>query len=252
MRLGIMQPYFFPYIGYFQLMRAADRWIAFDRVQFIDKGWINRNRVLHPEREKEWQYITVPLAKRGQFDRICDISIKSEIDWRTQILGKLTAYKNKAPYYRETVKFLQYCFDTNATDLASVVISILEKTAIHLGIETPIEAQSKMNLSLGEINHPGQWALRISEVLKADEYINPLNGRSIFRKEEFEAANIELSFLEPVLPSYARSNEPFVSGLSIIDVLMFNDLATCRNMINQYSLKKETFQVGEDTSRPDA
>ena len=96
MKLGIMQPYLFPYVGYFQLMNAVDRWIAFDEIQFIDKGWINRNRILHPDPVKQWQFLTVPLSKRGQFDKICNISIKEELDWRSQIFGKLTMYK-KSP-----------------------------------------------------------------------------------------------------------------------------------------------------------
>ena len=67
-KTAIMQPYFFPYIGYFQLMNTVDLWVAFDDTQFVDKGWVNRNRVLHPEEDKAWQFITFPLSKRGQFD----------------------------------------------------------------------------------------------------------------------------------------------------------------------------------------
>ena len=93
MKLGIMQPYFFPYIGYFQLMKHVDQWVVFDDIQFIDKGWINRNRILHPDTKKQWLYITLPLHKRKQFDKICNIHIKSEINWKEEILGRLTAYK---------------------------------------------------------------------------------------------------------------------------------------------------------------
>lgn len=236
MKLGIMQPYFFPYIGYFQLINAVDRWIAFDDIQFIDKGWINRNRVLHPDPVKEWQYITLPLDKRGQFDKICDISIKSQVDWRSQILGKLTSYKKKAPYYDQTIDFVRDCFDADETNLSRFVIRSLKMTAQYVGIQTPIDVQSEMDLHLPKIEHPGQWALRISEAVGASEYINSLGGAEIFRQEEFESAGVTLTFLQPTLAPYSQRRDGFVGGLSIIDALMFNDREKCAKLIEGYDL----------------
>jgi hypothetical protein len=110
------------------------------------------------------------------------------------------------------------------------VIEILKKTAAYLGIETPIEVQSEMNLQLGEVRHAGQWALRISEALGAAEYINPEGGEEIFKAEEFDAAGIKLSFLKTDLLPYSQRREGFVAGLSIIDVSMWCPL----NEINRY------------------
>jgi len=150
-----MQPYFFPYIGYFQLLNTVDHWIAFDDIQFIDKGWINRNRVLHPDISKEWQYITLPLSRRGQFDKIRDIEIDTRADWRAQILGKLTSYKKKAPHYRQTMDFLESTFNSTETNLSNFVVKTLKMTAAYVGIQTPISIQSEMDLNLDEITHPG-------------------------------------------------------------------------------------------------
>lgn len=236
MRVGIMQPYFFPYIGYFQLMTAVDKWVVFDQVQFIDKGWVNRNRILHPDPVKEWQFITLPLDKRGQFDYICDISVKEKIDWRAQILGKLTSYKKKAPYYHETIDFVRDCFDTGETNLARLVTEILRKTAGYLNITVPIEVQSEMNLQLGAIQHPGQWALRISKELAATEYINPQSGAAIFNPSEFDDASITLRFLRPNVKPYSQRINSFVSGLSIIDVLMFNNIEQCASLMEGYEV----------------
>ena len=229
--IGIMQPYLFPYIGYFQLMNAVDRWIVFDEVQFIDKGWINRNRILHPDVAKEWQYITVPLANRGQFDKICDISINSDINWRSQILGKLTHYKKKAPFYEETTTFVRDCFDTDETNISRFVTRVLKKTAEYMCIDTPIDVQSDLKLSIGGIEHPGQWALKISEALGASKYINPLGGLEIFRPDEFAASGIELSFLRADLKPYPQKRNGFVPELSIIDVMMWNSVANIRKML---------------------
>lgn len=238
MKLGIMQPYFFPYIGYFQLMNAVDRWVAFDEVQFIDKGWINRNRILHPDPHKEWQFITLPLDKRGQFDRICDINIKESIDWRSQILGKLTQYKRKAPYYEQTLDFVRNCFDTEEVNLAKIVIEILKKTSAYLDIQTPIDVQSDLCIQFRDnIQHPGQWALRFSEALGASEYVNPKGGLEIFRPDEFNTANIKLSFLEPKLEPYSQRSAKFQPGLSILDVLMWSSIADVQNMLNCYRLE---------------
>ena len=230
--LGIMQPYFFPYIGYFQLLNTVDHWIAFDDIQFIDKGWINRNRVLHPDIAKEWQYITLPLSRRGQFDKIRDIELDMRSDWRAQILGKLTSYKKKAPYYLQTIEFLERTLNSTETNLSKFVVKTLKTTANYLGIRTPISVQSDLNLELGDITHSGQWALEISKNLGASEYINPKRGADIFKKEEFEQAGIKLSFLEPGLESYSQRRRGFVSGLSIIDVMMWNSRDDIKTYIN--------------------
>lgn len=236
MKLGIMQPYFFPYIGYFQLINAVDRWIAFDDIQFIDKGWVNRNRVLHPDPAKEWQYITLPLDKRGQFDKICDIRIKSSVDWRSQILGKLTSYRKKAPYYNQTIELIRDCFDVDETNLSRLVIRSLKMTSQHLGIQTSIEVQSEIDLQLPIIEHPGQWALKISEAVGGSEYINPFGGAEIFRQEEFDSAGVKLSFLQPNLLPYSQRRDGFVAGLSIIDVMMFNAPSAVRELLGEYRL----------------
>jgi hypothetical protein len=233
MKLGIMQPYFFPYIGYFQLMAAVDRWICFDEIQFIDKGWINRNRILHPDIKKEWQFITLPLEKRGRFDKICEISIKSDAKWREQILGKLSSYKRKAPNYKSTIDFVTSCFDTDETNLARFLTRTLRMTADYLGIETPIEVQSQMHLLLDDVEHSGQWALRISEALGATEYINPYSGSEIFKEAEFDASGIKLTFMKPYLERYIQRRDGFVEGLSIIDVMMWNEPEDISKMLTK-------------------
>ena len=181
-----MQPYFFPYIGYFQLMNAVDHWIVFDDIQFIDKGWINRNRILHPNAAKQWQFITIPLSKRGQFDKICDISIKTDINWKSQILGKLSTYKNfKAPYYDQVLKLVEKIFETNEKNLSKFIVRSLRLICNHLNIKSKIQVQSEMDLNIQKPSHPGQWALNISEKLGASEFINPESGNEIFNEKEF-------------------------------------------------------------------
>lgn len=224
MKLAIMQPYLFPYVGYFQLMAYADRWVVFDDVQFINKGWVNRNRILHPDVSKGWQFITLPLDKRRRFDGIGDVRIKADGQWQGQILGKLSAYRRKAPHYDATLAFVRECLDTDETNLSRFVVRCLRLTARRLGITTPIDVQSQLQLTLRPVEHAGQWALRISEALGASEYINPHGGTDIFDPKEFEQAGIALRFLRPRLSPYVQRRGHFVPGLSILDVMMWNSL----------------------------
>ena len=246
MKIGIMQPYFFPYIGYFQLMNYVDQWIVFDQVQFIDKGWINRNRILHPDARKEWQFITVPLKKRGQFTNIQELRINTDQAWVDNIMGKLSAYK-KAPYFEQTRDFVRDCLlEHQDESLSQLLVMTLSKTARELGINTPINVQSEMKLNLPEITHPGQWALEISKKLNAHEYINPTGGSEIFNEDEFKGAGISLRFLKPELSSYVQRRGFFTPGLSIIDVMMWNDRSTIQEMLNlDYKiLTKQEIDVG--------
>jgi len=231
MKLAIMQPYFFPSIRYFQLMKNVDRWIVFDEVQFIDKGWINRNRVLHPDAKKDWIYIAIPLKNRRRFDKINKINIDGTQDWKSVILGRLSNYKKKAPYYNRTIDLVKACLAYNESNLALFVINSLRLVASELGINIKMDVQSQLALNLGRIDHPGQWAVKISEALGATEYLNPSSGYSLFREDEFSSRNIKLRFLKSRLTPYRQRRDGFVSGLSIVDVMMWNSNTEILNMV---------------------
>ena len=138
-KLGIMQPYLFPYLGYFQLIQATDKWVVFDKIQFSKKSWVNRNRILHPEQEKEWQFFTVPLNKFSLGININDLTINEKLNWKDQFFGKLTHYKNKAPFYNETIEFLQQTLSINTDNVSELIAHTLRETCNYLSIPyTPI------------------------------------------------------------------------------------------------------------------
>ena len=231
MKLAIMQPYFFPYIGHFQLMKNVDRWIVADDLQFIDKGWITRNRILHPDAKKEWIYILIPLKNRRSFDKINNINIDGTQNWKSLILGRLSHYKNKAPYYDRTIDLVKACLAYDKNNLALFVTNTLRLVASELGINVKMDVLSRLELKLGHINHPGQWAVKISEALGATEYINPYSGYSIYREDEFSSRSIKLYFLRPHLTPYTQRCDGFVSRLSIIDVMMWNSKPEIMKML---------------------
>jgi len=236
MKIGIMQPYTFPYIGYFQLINYVDKWVVFDDTQFISKGWINRNRILHPQVTKEWQYFTMPVKKHSRNSRIKDIEINNDERWGDEFLGKLTSYKKKAPFYSETVEFLGDCICFDCPSLSEWITHTLVSTCRYLNIPFDYSVFSEMEVNADNIQHAGQWALEIADAMGADEYVNPSGGYSIFNEDEFLARNIELRFLKSDLKPYVQRRDGFVAGLSIVDVMMWNDKDKIHEILSEYEI----------------
>src|SRR5690349_20303640 len=160
MKLGIMQPYFFPYLGYFDLINYTDRWIVFDDVQYIRHGWINRNRILHPK--DGWSYIVVPVRHTRQM-HIREVTIAEDGKWKKRILGQLHNYQKKAPYYDLVIGLIEDCLTFDDDLISRFNIFTLRKVCDYLGIHFNYSVFSEMNLNLEDIKEPGDWALSISQ-----------------------------------------------------------------------------------------
>lgn len=234
MSVGIMQPYFFPYIGYYSLIEATDRFILFDPVQFIRHGWIERNRILKPD--SGWQYVQVPLIKASRDTLIRDMKIKPDEKWRERIVAQLTHYKKRSPFYAQTLEVIREAITIDTESIVDLNAHVLKTTCDYLGIPLNCQIFSEMHLEIEPVAHAGEWALNICKAVGVDHYINPSGGTEIFKPAQFEAAEIKLSFLKNNLPSYSQRRGAFEPGLSIIDVMMFNDSAAVTQMINDYEL----------------
>jgi hypothetical protein len=219
MKLGIMQPYFFPYLGYFDLINVTDFWIVFDSVQYIRHGWINRNRVLHPV--EGWSYIVVPV-KSSRETTIREVIIAEDRKWKKRILGQLHHYKKKAPYYRTTFSLVEECLDIDTSSISQLNVSILSKVCAYIGIKFDFSFFSSMNLKLGPVEGPGDWALRISEAVGAKEYINPPGGENLFNRSKFAESNVKLIIRNLPHLVYECPGYQFTPNLSVIDILMWN------------------------------
>ncbi len=236
MKLGIMQPYFFPYLGYFSLIKHTDRFILFDTVQFIRHGWIERNRILKPN--EGWQYIQVPLIKdKGRDTVIKDVKIRNTENWQQKIIAQLQHYKKSAPYYHKVISLLNDVFSSDFDDIVNLDKVSLQKTCDFLKIKTPIEVFSDMNLNIEEAKEPDEWALNICKAIGGvSEYWNPPGGQSFFDKSKYDRVNIKLKFHSVELTEYNQKRETFETGLSIIDVLMFNSIEDINLMLDNYKL----------------
>ena len=236
MKLGIMQPYFMPYLGYFSMIKHTDRYILFDTVQFIRHGWIERNRIL--KQDGTWQYFQVPIIKpNGRDTKIKDIKVNNSSDWKSLIIGQLQHYKKKAPHYKETINLLNDVFSQDFDDIVSLNQVALEKVCKYLGINRKIEVFSKMGLDVEEATAPDEWALNICKALgDVDEYWNTDAGLSFFDRSKYKNAGVKILFHKMEFTSYPQLGNEFEPGLSIIDVMMFNSVDEIGKMLDNYSL----------------
>lgn len=220
MTLGIMQPYFFPYLGYYQLVFAAEQGIFFDTAQYRRKSWMNRNRVLHPT--QGWQYLSVPVhAPLGTSIGAARIADKATALRRIQ--GQLRHYRGKAPYFAPVMDLLENAFEASAgSSIAELNRRSVTVVCDYLGFPCRWKACSELALTLPPIEHPGQWALEIADALEATRYINAPGGRHLFRSQEWVERGIELRFLQPAPLAYDTKPYAFEENLSILDVLMWN------------------------------
>ena len=223
MKLAIMQPYCFPYIGYWQLIANCDEFIFFDEVQYNKKSWMNRNRILHPDKIKDFQYISIPIAKHEKGTLIKDVIINNNENWKSKLLGQMTFYKKlKAPFYDETISLITEVCNQENKRFLSFAISSVKAICDYLDLNIKYRISSEIEFNRTEVKGPGEWALEISKALGANEYINPPGGYEIFDEEKYALSNVKLKFLKSNLSPYRQSwRESFTEGLSIIDVMMF-------------------------------
>jgi hypothetical protein len=226
-----MQPYFFPYLGHFALIENSDEWVVFDVTQYTPKSWMNRNRVLHPS--TGWMYITVPLAGASRSLRTRDVRVQSPIRARSSVLGKLSHYARKAPYFGEVIELVARAFEEAIDDsLVALNVAGLRVVCNYLGLKFRYSICSKLDIDLSPIEGPGDWAPVIAQALGADDYINPIGGRHLFDPEAFRRRQLKLSFLD--IPAFSYDTRPyaFVPQLSVLDVLMWNSPHAVRRALN--------------------
>jgi hypothetical protein len=220
--LGIMQPYFFPYLGYYDLINRTNQWIVFDVVKYAPKSWMNRNRILHPV--DSWQYLTVPVDKHAGDGAIHEVSIVDMNAAYDKICGQIEHYrKSRAPYFKAVARLVDECFSAVKSErLRDLNVNSLSWVCDYLGIAFQTSNLSEMDLPLPQITYAGQWALEIASQLGASAYLNPPGGRDIFRPQDWHDRGIHLEFTEMVEFPYATGRYQFVAHLSILDVLMWN------------------------------
>jgi hypothetical protein len=235
MKVAIMQPYFFPYLGYFSLIKHTDKFVLFDPVQFIRHGWIERNRIL--KQNEGWLYIQVPLLNKGRDVIIQDLLIDNTQEWKKKIISQLQPYKKIAPFYFKVMRMINEIFDKEYESIIDVNLETIKAICNYLNIENEISVFSNMNLVIEEPKEPDEWALNICRALgNVKEYWNPLGGKSFFDKTKYDSAGITLNFQTVAVTPYNQKRTNFEAGLSIIDLMMFNSPEEINLMLDNYNL----------------
>ena len=219
--VGIMQPYFFPFLGHFDLINRTSKWIVFDVIEFRSRTFMSRNRVLEPNRGE--QYISLPVNKKTG-PKMSDIRVFEPQVALQKNLGQLRVYQNKAPYYDEVITLIEQAFNSAASDLLrDINVQTVKLACERFGIDFDYAICSELNLDFSNIEHAGSWALEICKQLSANSYLNPPGGRDLFIKGEWDQAGIELYFANPPTMEYETHYKlPFRADLSIVDVMMWN------------------------------
>ena len=232
MKLGIMQPYFLPYLGYWQLMNAVDTYIVYDDVNYIKGGRINRNSILI---NREAKNINLILSGATPTKHINEILVNDSLVQKRKILSKIQMAYSKAPNYESVYPILEKVFLQQENNLAKYLYNSFKIVGEYLNIQTKIllSSELKKDSSLKGKDK----VISICKLLGADEYYNSVGGMELYDKDEFAANGIKLSFLkmnDDIV--YKQFNNEFVPYLSIIDVMMFNSQQECQEMLKRYTL----------------
>jgi hypothetical protein len=239
MTLAIMQPYFLPYIGYVQLLNAVDTFVFYDDVAFINRGWVNRNRLLVGG--KEWLF-TVPLKDASQNKTIREVRLANDPKWRSKLLRTIEQSYRKAPHYTEVMPITERMINFGATSQADLSVadyifhSFTELTT-YLGITTRLVASSTRYQ-----NSHLRAQERIVDICRqegATRYINPIGGTELYSQVGFDVIGCELAFMQARRATYPQLGAAeFVPWLSILDILMNTDVPTVRLLLNEFDIVK--------------
>lgn len=233
-RLAIMQPYLFPYLGYYQLIAAVDKFVLYDDVAFINRSWINRNQILVNGKA---QLFTVPLNHASQNRRICEIELSAGEypRWKKSFLRTVDAAYGRAPQFEPTRALLDGVLGCGATTIGELARRSVEAVSTTLGLTARIEPTS-MTYGNGQLKAQ-ERILDICVRERATLYVNPQGGRELYASEDFARRGMALRFIRSRLPAYRQFRCQFIPALSILDVLMFNPIETVRGMMTEYDLE---------------
>lgn len=228
-----MQPYFLPYIGYWQMMHAVDEFVIYDDVQFSKGGWINRNRLLLAGAP---HIFTLPLAKGNLRDRICERQLPENWPGQRQSLqSKIENAYGRAPFFADAMPVIASVLAQDGLNLADFLVGSLQQVRAYLGIETPLLRSSRMGVEPKP--SAAERVLAICRARSARIYVNAPGGRDLYDRGEFASHGIALKFIQPGQITYPQFKGEFVPSLSILDVMMFNSRDQIRAFLDSYTLE---------------
>jgi hypothetical protein len=232
MKIAIMQPYLFPYIGYWQLMNTVDTFVLYDNIQFTKKGWFHRNNILANGKKT---LFTIPLNKDSDFldvrDRFLADDSKKQI---TKIVSQIEQSYKKAPYFSDVYPIIKNALLNNEKNLFNYILNSIHTVCSYLNIKTKIIISSEINIDHSLRSQ--EKVITLCKTLNAANYINPIGGMNLYDKSDFTKNGITLKFLHTELIEYPQFKPDFEPYMSIIDIMMFNSKAEISDMLEKFKL----------------
>lgn len=254
MKLGAMQPYFFPYLGYFQLVAAVDKFLLYDNLNYIQKGWVHRNRI-RLKGQGEF-YCSVPLVHPSSFVKIKDVQVDRSRRWPAKFLDLLAFNYKKAPFFEEVFALVQTIVNHDTSRLTEVncrgimaIAGYLEiaahitcDSAPYQEFETAVEDGDRSGLMRALSAQTGVTDVKVLRILylcrmeHANHYINAIGGQALYPREVFARNGVRLDFLQTRFTPYPQQEDTFIPGLSILDVLMHCGREGTRRLLHDFDL----------------
>lgn len=225
MKLGLLQPYFLPYIGYFQLLSAVDRCVVYDNIKYTKKGWFNRNRML---RNGADVMFSLPLKGASDSLDVVERELAPTFE-RDKLLAQFEGAYRRAPHFESTFPLIQRVVRHPDDNLFRYLHHSLTQVCAHLGITTPIVISSSLTIDPALKNQ--DMVLAYCEAAGATTYVNPIGGTALYSPTAFRARGLELRFVKSRPFEYPQFGAPFVPWLSILDVMMFNPLSAIQQCL---------------------
>lgn len=225
MKIGIMQPYFFPYIGYFQLIQSVDLFVVYDNIKYTKKGWINRNRMLQNGKDVMF---SLPLKSDSDSLDVCDRELATDFN-REKLLNQFKGAYRRAPYFEQAFSLVERVVRFEDRNLFHFLHNSITSTCKHLGIGTEIRVSSEISIDHSLKNQ--DKVLALCEALGASTYVNAIGGVELYSRKTFSNKGIEIKFIKTKPFEYPQLGGDFVPWLSIIDVMMFNQLTNIKECL---------------------
>ena len=234
MNIAIMQPYVFPYIGYFQLINSVDIFVFYNDVNFIKSGWINRNNI---QVNGEPSLFTIPLSKSSQFSKINNTNIHHLLyeKWKIKFLNTINLVYKKTAYFNEVYTLIEDVLDRKYQNIGDLAATSILEVSKYIKLNREFVFSSERFDDTKEKQNE-ERIVDIVNKLNGKVYINALGGQKLYKKEYFQNQSISLKFLETHILPYDQFGLDFISGLSIIDILMFNSIENIDRILASYKL----------------
>lgn len=227
-----MQPYFLPYIGYWQLIHSVDEFVVYDNIEYVKKSWINRNRMLQDGHDF---LFTLPLKKDSDYLNVDKRYLSNDSDKvNAKTLRQIESAYKKAPEFSKVFPIIKECFECPEKNLFNYIRNSIQTICELLDIKTKITISS--TISIDHSLKAEQKVLAICKQLNTTNYINTSGGKGLYDKDRFASEGIKLQFMQSKYIEYPQLNNEFVPWLSIIDVLMFNNLKTVQRFLGEFEI----------------